>query len=324
MSLEERRNRRSKGRIFKLIAFLTVLILLFLGITRLAFFSTPANPKIISAVEMINTTKASPTRPPEEILGTTSRSLGIAVQSALVGTRGDYGVVVKNYKTGETYAQNEHEQFKSGSLYKLWVMGEVYEKIRDGDLKEDQVLSESVETLNKRFDIDPEYAERTEGTVTYPVADALTQMITISDNYAALLLTLKIRLSAVADYLEQKGFEESKVGVSGNPPMTTPSDIFLYFDALYKGQLADSETTGKMISLLKGQRLNDKIPKYIPDDVVIAHKTGELDEVTHDAGIVYSKKGDYVIVILSQSDAPQAAAERVARVSEAVYNYFNK
>ena len=94
------------------------------------------------------------------------------------------------------------------------------------------VISDSVENLNKRFDIDPEYAERTEGGVTYPVSDALTQMITISDNYSALLLTLKIRLSTVASYLEDKGFTESKVGSGGNPPSTTPADIFAYFDKM--------------------------------------------------------------------------------------------
>ncbi len=322
MSLEERRTRRSRSKYLRLILSLFILIPILLFFVKFVFFNSPTSPRIISAVEMINTS-VTPTRPPEEKLTTSSLSLGAAVQSALVGTHGDYAVIVRNFKTGETYAQNEHEEFKSGSLYKLWIMGKVYEEIRNGDLKEDQVLSESVETLNKRFSIDPEYAERTEGTVTYSIKDALTQMITISDNYAALLLTLKIRLSSVTGYLADKGLSESKVGTNGKAPVTTASDVFSIFERIYKGNFAEPEYNKKMLDLLKAQRLNDKIPKFLPDNIVIAHKTGELDEVTHDAGIVYSPGGDYIIVVLSQSDAPQAAAVRVANVSEAVYNYFN-
>ena len=47
-----------------------------------------------------------------------------------------------------------------------------------------------------------------------------------------------------------------------------------------------------MLELLKAQTLNDKLPKYLPDQVIMAHKAGELDDVSHDAGIVYSPAGD--------------------------------
>jgi beta-lactamase class A len=80
-----------------------------------------------------------------------------------------------------------------------------------------------------------------------------------------------------------------------------------------------------MIDLLKRQRLNSKIPKYLPSEIQIAHKTGELFEASHDAGIVYSPNGDYIIVILSESDEASRplANERLAQVSKEVYNYFN-
>lgn len=320
MTLEARQGRRARGKILKISLFLFIVVLLVFSVSLLFPRSQNKNTKIISAVAMVKTGEKIPA--PTRMVIKQSESLGEAVDSALVGTHGSYGVVVKNLKTGEFYSQNADKTYKSGSLYKLWVMGEVFEKVKDGTLDEDQVLSESVETLNKRFDIDPEYAERSEGQVSYSVKDALNQMITISDNYAALLLTLKIRLSTVSTYLSGKGFLESKVGTGGNPPITTPNDITMFLEKLYDGELADPIYSEKMLDLLKAQRLNDKIPKYIPDGVMIAHKTGELDEVTHDAGIVYGERGDYIIVVMSESDAPQAAAERVAGVSEAVYKYF--
>ena len=121
-------------------------------------------------------------------------SLKNVVEETLAGTKGTYGIIIKNLKLGQSYYKNEHKIFEAGSLYKLWIMAEVFKQIQDGKLTEDQVLSEDVANLNQKFSIDPDSAELTEGTVSLTVRDALRQMITISHNYAALLLTEKIKL----------------------------------------------------------------------------------------------------------------------------------
>ena len=76
--------------------------------------------------------------------------------------------------------------------------------------------------------------------------------------------------------------------------------------------------------MLKDQRLNRKLPADLPSNTVIAHKTGELGMFSHDAGIIYTPKGDYIIVVLSKSDTPAAAEKRIADISKAVYDYFLK
>ena len=252
-----------------------------------------------------------------------SKSLQEAIEKSLEGTTGSYGVVVKNLKTGESYSLNENKVFDAGSLYKLWTMVVVMKEIEAGNLEEDEELSRAIATLNQRFSIDPANAEQTSGTITLTVNQALNQMITISHNYAALLLTEKVKLSTVAKWLETSGFNNSKVGTDGSAPTTTPLDMALYMEKLYKGELASPESTTKMIDLLKAQQLNNKLPQNLPD-VTIAHKTGELGWFSHDAGIVYSQKGDYIIVAMSESPSPKGAEERIAGLSEAVYKYFNR
>jgi beta-lactamase class A len=251
-------------------------------------------------------------------------SLSASVQEALEGTKGSYGVVVKNIKSGESYYANEHTTYGPGSLYKLWVMATVYQQIQSGALQEDQVLSEDVTVLNTKFRIASESAEQTEGIISLSVADALNNMITISDNYSALLLAEKIRLSTVAAFLKDSGLSESTVGTDGSDPTTTPSDIALFFEKLYHNELANEQYTHEMIDLLKQQEKNNKLPKYLADDVVIAHKTGELDGYSHDAGIVYAPDGEYIIAVLSNSDNPPAAEDRIANISKNVYTYFTQ
>jgi beta-lactamase class A len=248
-----------------------------------------------------------------------STELAAVVDKALTGATGTYSVAIKNLKTGESYYKNEHKSFASASLYKLWVMGTTYKQIKDGKLKESDILTDDIVDLNNKFNIASESAERKDGAISLSVASALKQMITISHNYAALLLTSKVKLGSLSDFLNANGMTESNIG---EPPKTTASDTMMFFNKLYKGELTDKEYTDKMLGLLKNQQLNHKLPKYLPDQTILAHKTGELDGVSHDAGIVYTDKGDYIIVILSDSKYPKGAEERIANISKAVYRYF--
>lgn len=77
-----------------------------------------------------------------------------------------------------------------------------------------------------------------------------------------------------------------------------------------------------MLTLLKNQKLNNKLPKHLPTKTVIAHKTGEIDLFTHDAGIVFSPHGDYIIVVMSETEFPPAADARIANISKSVFEYF--
>lgn len=245
--------------------------------------------------------------------------LGTVVMGALDGTQGEYAVALKNLKTGEEFYLDEHQAFESGSLYKLWVMGETFHKVETNELMLEDVLSGSIPELNQTFEISPENAELTDGNITMSVNQALNQMITISHNYAAMLLTQKNKISTIKEWLNTHDLRESDVG---GDPKTTAKDTLLFFDKLQKGELANPENTQKMLGFLKGQQLNDKIPDELPENTVIAHKTGEIGLFSHDAGIVYSPKGDYIIAVLSKSDTPAAAEQRIADISRAVYDYF--
>lgn len=246
-------------------------------------------------------------------------SLKNTVENSMQGSKGDYAIVIINKETGESYQIQEHKTYESASLYKLWVMASVYDLIDKGKIKESGVLTKDIADLNKKFFIASESAELKDGEISMPVSQALTQMITISHNYAALLLSDRIGLKNVGTFLKNNGFNESAIG---QPPKTTASDIALFYQKLFSGQLVNPVASTKMLELLKKQQLNDRIPKYLPSDVLVAHKTGEIDYFKHDAGIVYGKNGPYIFVVLSESEFPQSAAERIAILSKAVYDYF--
>lgn len=299
-------------RIISLILFcLSVLIIpVYLSLTQQEIISPlPDGP--VEAYQIIPTSNPTPV--------VADSGLAEAINRALEGATARYGIAVINLKTGESYDDKSDQKFEAASLYKLWIMATVYDEIAKGMLTEEQVLIRDAAYLNEKFRIPTESAELTAGTVKYSIREALSQMITISHNYAALLLTEKVKLSVVRQFLTNHGLVNSAVG---EPPVSTPADIALLLQKLYQGDLGTVENTAKMISLLKSQKLNHKIPKLLPPGTVTAHKTGELGSFSHDAGIIYGPKGDYIIVVMSDSPNPQAAEARISAVSKAVYEYF--
>ncbi len=307
------RNQRSSGKIFKFLLVISTIVFITFFIFSQSAKEEESESKLVSPLSSIASIIGAPFK---------NDALEKIIGESLTGTKGTYAVAIKNLKTGESYVQNEHTIFETASLYKIWIMAVVLDQIQEERLKEDEVLSEEIKVLNDTFRISSESAELTEGSISLTVNQALQQMITISHNYASLLLTKKVGLASVKTFLEEQGFAESTVGTDGGPPTSTSSDIALFFEKLYKGELTSPQNTVKMLDLLKRQKLNNKLPKYLPAETIIAHKTGELGLFTHDGGIVYGLKGDYIIVVLSKSSSPVAAEERIADVSRKVYDYF--
>lgn len=315
--------KRQHGKNFKYLVIFVVIALVFW------FFNSGPDESIEEPIPLVagitSESSASPSPEPSSSgIPKNLKSLSEVVEKSLEGTSGTYAVYIKNLKTNESYSYNDNKTFQSGSLYKLWTMATVFNQIESENLKEDEKLSQGIAVLNRKFSISPENAEQTSGTITLTVKEALNQMITISHNYAALLLTEKVKLSTVSKWLEEKKFTNSKVGTDGSAPETTALDMALFMERLYRGELANSDSTTKMIELLKAQQLNNKLPLYLPPGTVIAHKTGELGWFSHDAGIVYTNKGDYVIVVMSESSSPKGAEERIAQLSKNVFEYFAK
>lgn len=69
------------------------------------------------------------------------------------------------------------------------------------------------------------------------------------------------------------------------------------------------------------QRFHENLRRYIVDDVTIAHKTGGLDSVDHDVGIVYSHGQEYAIgVFITEVKQNDVARQLIGRLSKVVYD----
>ena len=230
---------------------------------------------------------------------------------------GNYCVYIKDLKRGATYKVNANQPLATASIYKLAVMYKTYDAINRGELKKEDVLTEDESTLDQI--LKPEADTNTSGTISYMVADALRAMITVSDNYSALLLADKLGWKNIDDFLKQQKIEGFDL-VGGQQPTATAEAVAILLERIFRNTAVNSQSSEEMKGLLLAQQVNDRIPKYLPKDTKVAHKTGELDNFRHDAGIIYGKNSTYIFVFLSETPAPGDAVENIANLSQKMYD----
>jgi len=74
-----------------------------------------------------------------------------------------------------------------------------------------------------------------------------------------------------------------------NGPQISARAAGALLEKIYLGKAVSQGASIEMKNLLLAQAVDDRIPKYLPENIKVAHKTGELDTLRHDAGIVYGE-----------------------------------
>ena len=104
---------------------------------------------------------------------------------------------------------------------------------------------------------------------------------------------------ARAGEYNREGKAWSDLEGSGNN-LSTPREMAALCDAIERGVGLSAAGRAGVIDIMKRQKYADRIPAGLPENVVVAHKTGSIKGVRNDAGIVYASSGPYVIALFSK------------------------
>ena len=230
------------------------------------------------------------------------------VQSLLPTDNGTWSVYVCNLAKNTEGAIND-QQMQAASLIKLYIMGAVYE---------------DYDSLSSKYSKDQ-------------LDNALNSMITVSDNDAANTLTTYLGggdsaagMQAVNSFCQAHGYDQTHMGRmllasnENDDNYTSVGDCGHLLQEIYKQDTSGYTHATDMFNLLKAQTRCNKIPAQLPEGVKTANKTGELDNVENDAGIIYDSKNDVVIVFMSQNLSSAGSAQNtIATLSRTIYDHYN-
>jgi beta-lactamase class A len=147
-------------------------------------------------------------------------------------------------------------------------------------------------------------------------------MIVLSDNTATNLILNRITGNAVNARMAQLGFHDIRVmrkilgdGSDLKPYPTgiteegakqenkkwgigrsSPQEMLILLEKLYRGELVNKEASDEMLTILRHQRDHDGIGRDMKE-VTIASKSGALDHLRSDVGIVYAKRAPIAMAI---------------------------
>ncbi|MDP9203761.1 MAG: class A beta-lactamase-related serine hydrolase [Gemmatimonadota bacterium] len=156
-------------------------------------------------------------------------------------------------------------------------------------------------------------------------------MITTSSNLATNLLLGVIGPDAVNQTLAEldvedgielrRGVEDELAFEKGINNMVTADGLLRILVMLAEGKAFSPALSRRMMDILHGQEFNQGIPARLPKGARVAHKTGEISTVAHDAGVVYlPKRKPYALVILTEWDPDASGRSRtIAAISHAIY-----
>ena len=226
----------------------------------------------------------------------------------------------------------------AASTMKVPVMLQLYRDAADGRIDLDAPVPVRTRFASivdgSSYDIDPSsdsdqlLYERVGETV--PRRELIDRMITRSSNLATNLLIADVGASRVtvlcrslgADSIEVlRGVEDLKAFEAGLSNTTTARDLGIIMTALATGRAADSAGTAEMLAILSRQHFNEGIPAGLPAGVRVAHKTGWITGIDHDAAIVYPPDAaPFVLVIMVRGvEDHDKASALIAELARLVY-----
>ncbi|MCE7055470.1 class A beta-lactamase-related serine hydrolase [Algoriphagus sp. AGSA1] len=268
--------------------------------------------------------------------------LHASIQTQLDSINGDVALAYVNLADpSDSLMINAEEEFHAASTMKVPVMIELYKQQKEGkiDLNDSIVLiNEFKSIVDSSFysmdivdDSDDDIYSKIGTSVAFK--DLTYSMITVSSNLATNVLielvgakniTATMRALGADKIKVLRGVEDTKAYELGLSNTTTAKDLMVIMRAIAESKAGTEADCVEMISILKDQQFNSIIPYFLPDEVKVAHKTGSIVGVHHDAGIVYLPDGRaYVLVILSKNlKEYDKATEQLAGLSKTVYDYM--
>lgn len=257
----------------------------------------------------------------------TDASLASALERAIPPTGATTAIYVKSLNTGAATAIEGDRVYPTASLFKVPLLVEVLRQQSLGLFHMDTPVR-----LEQRHWADGAGVLQAEIGNQIPVQRLLELMIGVSDNVAALALLELVGTDNVNITLQSNDLQLTRLRIGeasrdwGGKPgenTTTAREMGLLLEKLATGKILNESDSREAVRLLGLEQQAAWLPGMLPAAARVAHKSGELPGVRHDAGLVYTPRNQFVVVVLNEDLVDyEEVAQTIARVARAAYDYF--
>lgn len=250
------------------------------------------------------------------------------LQKLIAPYNNNVGLAFIDLKTGWQCAVNGTEEFPTASVGKVPVMACAYHLASLGDLDLDQKIKfrESDKLSGSGI------LQWLRGGQTYTLRNLCRMMIVLSDNTATKLVVDHLTMPTINHYLRDQGLEKTIIAdptMLVEPPAidnnrTTPLEMANLLVKINDSQGFTAAGKKEMLSFMRNQRYRWGIWRGVAPGTVVADKTGNLEGILNDAGIVYTDSGNYILSIFTQGFVKQSEARQIInQASKIIYENYS-
>src|SRR5215467_8873365 len=244
-----------------------------------------------------------------------------SIEAAIAKSGADVAVAFQSLDGRSSWFVRADEPFHAASTMKVPVLIELYHQAHEGKLRLEDTLvirnqfsslvDGSAYSLDASDDSEADLYRAVGSTRT--LAQLSELMIAVSSNLATNLLIERLGVDNIqsgvhvlgADGMKVlRGVEDTKAFEAGLNNTTTARALARLMGAIAAGEAVDPASSRAMSAVLERQTFNDGIPAGLPPATRVAHKTGDITRIQHDAAIVYAPR-PFVLVVLTRGIAEQ-------------------
>ena len=249
------------------------------------------------------------------------------IQTILAQYTGRFGIVIINQSTGARLELSPEMVFPAASMIKVPIMIEIMRQADAGLIS----LDDQIEVTSQVKVGGAGILTELRSGLTMTVRELVTLMIILSDNTATNILIDLVSMKHVNSTMNSLGLRSTilqrrmmdfEAASLGHENYTSAADLAFLFKGILEGSLCISpQLNALMLDILKRQQVRDKLPFYLPEEIIIAHKTGTLPAAEHDGGILFLPGGPYIIsVFTADLAANYEGLQLVAHIGKAIYD----
>lgn len=242
---------------------------------------------------------------------------------------GVMSVSILDLTSGEQMLIRADEVMPQASSIKITVLLELYKQVQEGKLK----LSDEYTIRKEDLVQDSDLLEFAGVGKKLTLRDLAAMVVAVSDNGATNVLIDRVGMENVNATLHSFGLRSTmlrrkmmdvKAASEGRENVATAREMTELLRQIYAGKVLNPEMTADLWKLLAISK-DSKIPRELPDSVMVANKPGELEAVRTDSGVVFVPNRPFVISVMTtflkdEKDGDHA----ISRIAKIAYDYFDR
>ena len=253
------------------------------------------------------------------------RGLENKIENIVEESSANISVSFYDLDQGEGFSINGDERVPSASMIKLLILLKALDECDKGKINlKDSIKLDDYEKVDgsgilKELNCNHKFSIR----------ELLTLMIIVSDNTATNILIDLLGMEEINKIGHDLGLEkttlerkmmDSNAREKGLDNFTSSNEILKLLKMIYEKEFVSEDYSKLALDILLRQQERQRLQRYLPEDLKIASKSGDLDNLENDGGIFFTENKNYILVVLvNRAESNVLAKEIIGEISLKIY-----